>query len=360
MSYAKRPKAIVCYVCGQQFGTASIGIHVPRCIDKWEKIEAKKPPKERRPVPPAPQNFDNMIKGNASGNYDNDTYNQEAFDHFNTVALVPCGCGRTFLPDSLVKHQKTCKSANLPVQKSGAADATGGGSVGAIGSKSLGTAGANLVKKPPGALRPKALMCYICGREYGTASLEIHLKTCKKKWDIEQEKKPKNQRRPCPEPPKDIDETIAKAKSGNMDFESYNEAAFDNYNNKALEPCNGCGRTFNPDALLRHQPQCLKKNGKSMPQTSPSPSGRTLSNNGADGGLPPNGNSLNWKAQSEVKRPKALVCYICGREFGTASLEIHLKTCKKKWEAQEAQKPLRMRKPLPLPPKEFDNVEGGI
>ena len=52
-------------------------------------------------------------------------------------------------------------------------------------SKSLGAAGMNAIKKPPGALRPKALMCYICGREYGTASLEIHLKTCKKKWEIE-------------------------------------------------------------------------------------------------------------------------------------------------------------------------------
>lgn len=103
-NYAKRPKAIVCYVCGQQFGTASIGIHVPRCIDKWEKVEAKKPKRERRPVPPAPANYDAMVAGNASGNYDNDTYNQEAFDHFNTVALVPCGCGRTFLPDSLIRH----------------------------------------------------------------------------------------------------------------------------------------------------------------------------------------------------------------------------------------------------------------
>ena len=39
---------------------------------------------------------------------------------------------------------------------------------------------------PAIAQRPKALMCYICGREYGTTSLEIHLKTCKKKWEIEQ------------------------------------------------------------------------------------------------------------------------------------------------------------------------------
>lgn len=32
--------------------------------------------------------------------------------------------------------------------------------------------------------RPKSLNCYICGRAYGTRSLGIHLKTCKKKWLI--------------------------------------------------------------------------------------------------------------------------------------------------------------------------------
>ena len=46
-----------------------------------------------------------------------------------------------------------------------------------------------------------------------------------------------------------------------------------------------------------------------------------------------NGASLNWKALADPTKPKSLVCYICGREFGTASLEIHMKTCKKKWEA---------------------------
>jgi len=144
-------------------------------------------------VPPPPRNFDNMVQGNKNGTYDNDKYNEEAFDHFNTVALVPCGCGRTFLPDSLKRHQKTCKSASImpgatlngPKSKTVKA-----GSLGAAGASLMGKPPA--APKPPGALRPKALMCYICGREYGTTSLEIHLKTCKKKWDIEQEKKPAN------------------------------------------------------------------------------------------------------------------------------------------------------------------------
>ena len=58
-------------------------------------------------------------------------------------------------------------------------------------------------KKP--AARPVACTCYICGREYGTHSLQIHIKTCKKKWEYEQAKLPKKKRKPCPEPPVEWD-----------------------------------------------------------------------------------------------------------------------------------------------------------
>jgi hypothetical protein len=55
-----------------------------------------------------------------------------------------------------------------------------------------------IATKPKGVQRPRTLVCYICGREYGTRSLEIHLKTCEKKWDVEQAKLPKKKQKPCP------------------------------------------------------------------------------------------------------------------------------------------------------------------
>ena len=48
-------------------------------------------------------------------------------------------------------------------------------------------------------------MCYICGREYGTASLDIHIKSCEKKWENEQAKLPVKERRPCPTKPVEFD-----------------------------------------------------------------------------------------------------------------------------------------------------------
>ena len=60
-------------------------------------------------------------------------------------------------------------------------------------------------------------MCYICGKEYGTASLEIHLKTCRKKWEMEESLKPLKDRRPIPEPPKNFEDVMIGVKSGTTD-----------------------------------------------------------------------------------------------------------------------------------------------
>jgi len=90
----------------------------------------------------------------------------------------------------------------------------------------------------------------------------------------------------------------------------YNEAAADQFNTKSLDRCSGCGRTFNSEALVRHQKMCLK--GKQAEET-PKPPG--------------------------ALRPKMLMCYICGREYGTQSLEIHIKTCKNKWDVDQEKKP---------------------
>ena len=45
--------------------------------------------------------------------------------------------------------------------------------------------------------------------------------------------------------------------------------------------------------------------------------------------------------------PTFLICHICGRQFGRASLLIHEKSCAKKFLASEAQKPSKERQPLP-------------
>ena len=41
--------------------------------------------------------------------------------------------------------------------------------------------------------------------------------------------------------------------------------------------------------------------------------------------------SYTNNSTKKIRRPASIVCYICGREYGTRSLEIHIKTCEKKW-----------------------------
>ena len=117
-------------------------------------------------------------------------------------------------------------------------------------------------KRSPGQ-RPRGLICPLCGREYGTASLQIHMKTCRQKFELQQRDLPKNLR-------KSADKIIAAYEqnqammnmqvggSGSFNFDALNDQAFDAYNKEALVPCSNCGRTFLPDRLIVHQRSCLK------------------------------------------------------------------------------------------------------
>ena len=155
-------------------------------------------------------------------------------------------------------------------------------------------------------------MCYICGREYGTTSINIHLKTCKKKWEQAESLKPKRERRPCPEAPQIFDQLTGGGGGGisQQDLAKYNDEAFDNYNKKGLVPCPGCKRTFLPDSLKKHIKGC------------------------APGAKISEEQEHQERVKKMVSKPKGLMCYICGREYGTQSLPIHLKSCKKKWEIE--------------------------
>ncbi|KFV48882.1 Zinc finger protein 474, partial [Gavia stellata] len=102
--------------------------------------------------------------------------------------------------------------------------------------------------------RPPAVICYICGREYGTKSISIHEPQCLKKWHWENDMLPKHLRRPEPKKPK-VSPTQAK---GFYDLDSLNEAAWIRAQNQ-LVPCDICGCTFLPDRLIVYQRSCKPK-----------------------------------------------------------------------------------------------------
>lgn len=96
---------------------------------------------------------------------------------------------------------------------------------------------------------PNDRICYICGRTFGTASIGIHEKQCLCKWHKENDKMPRDRRRPVPVRPAAISPTAGvgggapgdKAAVGYFETAA-NEAARQAFLEQARDPCPNCGR----------------------------------------------------------------------------------------------------------------------
>jgi len=110
---------VTCYICGRDFGSKSVGIHLTSCKKKWEAEQEKLPKKERRPIPAAPQDFDKVLKGEIKGK-DLAKINQKASEEHNDSALETCQfCARTFKPEALVSHHRACTQDKPMVKNKG-------------------------------------------------------------------------------------------------------------------------------------------------------------------------------------------------------------------------------------------------
>jgi hypothetical protein len=149
-------------------------------------------------------------------------------------------------------------------------------------------------------LKPLALVCYLCGREFGTASLSIHQKTCIRKRTNEQKNLPAEQRIPRPDPPCGVEFPIPTTKSSAEEIGRYNEEAQRIYGSQ-MPQCHLCKRTFVDQATLAiHLKSCAKKHdgadmknagkgGKSNgPASNSGREGSKKSSSGGKSGLPKN------------------------------------------------------------------------
>ena len=68
-------------------------------------------------------------------------------------------------------------------------------------------------------------------------------------------------------------------------MDSYNNDAFKNYNEKSLDACPNCGRTFLPDRLQVHLRSCNKAHG--IQDSSPNPKGGAMGGSMKGGGMGP-------------------------------------------------------------------------
>jgi hypothetical protein len=111
---------------------------------------------------------------------------------------------------------------------------------------------------------PQTRTCYVCGRQYGINSYEIHLRQCKELWVAREELKPDpRDRKPLPlDPTSAATFTPKKQHSANTssvsknNLDELNRLAIESFNSVSLDRCEVCGRTFLPEKLLIHQRSC--------------------------------------------------------------------------------------------------------
>lgn len=281
------PKSITCYICGREFGTASFPIHEPKCIEKWDRENNSLPPSQRRPRPQRP------VVGT-----DHSDWNTAAWEQ-SQEQLIPCAkCGRTFLPERLPVHERSCKATpknvinneskperlstsastrnvvppTVPCQICGRRfgtrsikihepqcnrrQLTAQNDLTSPQKKSVTYADSvdNAPSMYPDMSQKKTVTCYICGRDFGSSSIGIHEPQCLKKWHAENDKLSPARRRKEPEKPQVV---YIQDHQGNkiIDQEATTEANWMSHLNQ-LVPCKYCGRTFNPDRVSIHENSC--------------------------------------------------------------------------------------------------------
>ena len=94
-----RANASPCTCSGRQFGTSSLAIHLKACKERWEREHGK----------PAPDPGVELPQGAELGSREWAAFNRAAQQKFNDETLQPCPhCARTFLPDRLAVHLRSC------------------------------------------------------------------------------------------------------------------------------------------------------------------------------------------------------------------------------------------------------------
>eukprot|EP00163_Fabomonas_tropica_P012404 TRINITY_DN23694_c0_g1_i1.p1 TRINITY_DN23694_c0_g1~~TRINITY_DN23694_c0_g1_i1.p1 ORF type:complete len:455 (-),score=81.32 TRINITY_DN23694_c0_g1_i1:133-1497(-) len=213
---SKMPKMKICYICGREFGSTSLPIHQKQCLKKREIEQSRLPKHLRTP----------LRKPEETGNNANDR--DAAFDAYQTN-LVPCKqCGRTFLPDRLQVHARSCRGPSKP--RTGAtprSSASGGARATSPRRSSPAAASAS---SPAAAASSSSSIRRTSGRGPGGSQRSAAAAPADEDEDL------------GPPPPKaeyviPDDPNVVASVGG-------------------LVPCNVCGRKFAPDRIDKHENAC--------------------------------------------------------------------------------------------------------
>jgi len=343
-----KPVALICHICGREYGTTSLAIHLPQCAKLWKDRQKLLPRSERRPVPTAPLKLSEItaMKIDSSDTAAMEQFNKTMMGVFVEKGLVGCQhCGRRFLEEKLPVHQRSC-TAERPAA--------------AVGSHRL--------KQPQqqqqGTLRPST----------GAPNMGVSFAPSTASAGRSMNAQPA-------EEVKAADDDIPVPSKG-YDLSSILSAAEDDGagmgGGGAMAECSICGRHFNADRVAKHESVCAKTHAKqaarphtAKPTATAATSSATAQQAAADkdkwkskhndfqqaiqyakqltaaqqkgiplASLPPPPPSVN---------PDYVTCPHCQRRFAPQAAERHIPACKN-----------TINKPKPPPQQRRPMTGGGV
>ncbi|KAK9693847.1 Elongation factor Tu GTP binding domain [Popillia japonica] len=186
----------------------------------------------------------------------------------------------------------------------------------------------NPIETPPvSAAKPRSVPCSVCGRLFGTKSIKFHEPQCLKKWHLQNDHLPPNEREPMYR-----DTVIEESQPQKLDGAASipePEKSASSTRKPPMFPCYLCGRLFSVNSIYIHEPQCLKKwraENDKLP-----PNKRRQEPLKPDIKFTPDGKidhrattEANWLSHLEQLVP----CRNCGRTFNPDRVGVHEKSCK--------------------------------
>lgn len=254
-------RLLMCHLCGREFGTNSLHRHhLPSCEEKYARRLESLPAIVRgnAGVPAAP-----LLVAPPAGASPSfvEAYNATAMETFLENSRLPCPfCSRKFDLEQCARHAQACKS-NPHV----------GEDIYSIRLPSVSS------PQPP-----RFFMCHLCGKQYLSSGLRVHLPHCRERWMKEHPGMPLPAepalRSPADSPVFGLDSgggsgggsggsRAAGMADLNMSLEDYNREASRTFSESSLVACEHCGRTFMPDRLVVHQRSC-RPGARARPVTS--------------------------------------------------------------------------------------------
>lgn len=179
------------------------------------------------------------------------------------------GCGKIISTDKLSIHHRLCQG-DTPVVRTGTVTIPSTHNLLKVEQRIQPRA-----RTDPST--PQTVVCYICGRKYGSHSISIHEPQCLKKFNAQNDQLPIQERQPLPKKRGSIarvllreEEELVMARVPRRRYmqgevqpkedviQRYLESCYSDFE-KELVPCKKCGRTFAPARHRKHEPNCNAK-----------------------------------------------------------------------------------------------------